>query len=799
MAASINNEQKKILSEINNFRNNPNLFLERKNMIKIPKYKEEYEKYISSLNKINKLKFDYKLCAITDDEINKFMEDENYENYQIGEELNIKFNSECDKINSALIALDDIDEIEELIPKVISLEAGEKGRNILTSSIYTHIGISYLLKDDVKYILLFFSKKNEDKIIEEKEEFKLNEEENKILEQINKFRIKPIYYLDCKDKVKKRFQNEYETYLKTLKNKPKFSPDKKLCDIAQKEIKKFYEDTHYEPYQINEELEFELNKNYNKNYSALIALNIINDYENIIPQIISKVNKYYQIGREILTKNEYTNIGIALIKKEDNISILLVFKKEIQIIEEQKLSNEQKKILSEINNFRNNPNLFLERKNMIKFPKYKEEYEKYISSLNKINELKIDYKLCAITDDEINKFMEDENYENYQIGEELNIKLISKYDKINSALIALDDIDEIEELIPKIISLEAGEKGRNILTSSIYTHIGISYLLKDDIKYILLFFSKENVLKSQNEESNKIKVKDKAIMSGEEIQIETPKGKNELNIFKDNNNDSEINTILVKKKRPVSIDQSNKPKLQSISNISNEETNYQLNKNQYFCFTSFYKNSLPLSKIEIKSNTNNNIEFYYKNSNYEKYEIYYLNIICEYKTIKLFFNFYDYYYVSKPIELKCNLIGYIDLFDNLSKKNVSLKFFNDYDLLSHYNNLLNLYKADKSLMNPLIMCLRFENVKINQLLKILKLFSDNHCFPLFLKYLKIDIINFEREELYFDLSNYSIFQKLYNVISIYDIENDTKSKCSYALLDLYGIFIITILKKNSLN
>ena len=145
-------------------------------------------------------------------------------------------------------------------------------------------------------------------------------------------------------------------------------------------------------------------------------------------------------GRKILTNKEYTHIGFF--KSEENSIIFIFAKKETNIktnedskqeikdnkdseqtkgIEETKekdskgetefeLNEEEKIIIKQINDFRENPKSFIDKKGNIKAKKKKTEYETFIKSLEKMNELKLDKELFDIAKQEVKLLINDEEY-----------------------------------------------------------------------------------------------------------------------------------------------------------------------------------------------------------------------------------------------------------------------------------------------------------------------------------------------------------------------------------------------------
>ena len=126
------------------------------------------------------------------------------------------------------------------------------------------------------------------------------------------------------------------------------------------------------------------------------------------------------------------------------------------------LSKEEIPIYEQIKEFRENPKKFLDKK-FSKIKKTKRIWKFY--SLEKLPELTPDKELCDIAKEELKKFLENDNYNKYQIGEDFKSKLNDKFSQNDVGLIALEDIDNFEQLIPKIIinDEDSEKKGRNIL------------------------------------------------------------------------------------------------------------------------------------------------------------------------------------------------------------------------------------------------------------------------------------------------------------------------------------------------
>ena len=81
------------------------------------------------------------------------------------------------------------------------------------------------------------------------------------------------------------------------------------------------------------------------------------------------------------------------------------------------MDESHQKLLEMINTFRTNPQSFIEYKKSLK-KKNHPEYEEFLNSLEPKNELQPDEELTNIAKEEVKKFSENSEYNNYQIGEE---------------------------------------------------------------------------------------------------------------------------------------------------------------------------------------------------------------------------------------------------------------------------------------------------------------------------------------------------------------------------------------------
>ena len=182
----------------------------------------------------------------------------------------------------------------------------------------------------------------------------------------------------------------------------------------------------------------------------------------------------------------------------------------------------EQKIFSQINKFRNDPSTFMEKSSKIR-QKYLNDYKNFLNSLEKRESLELDNELMNIAKEESKKFFEDSEYNKYQIGEEFHLKLSENFSQKDSALIAIDNLDDIEDIIPKIIVNDSDKekKGRKILANSDYTHIGIGYYIfeenekAEEISYVLIFSKFNKIENIMQENSDYLLSKEENVLNGD--------------------------------------------------------------------------------------------------------------------------------------------------------------------------------------------------------------------------------------------------------------------------------------------
>ena len=238
-----------------------------------------------------------------------------------------------------------------------------------------------------------------------------------IMKQINQFRKDPKSYSDklrCVKDIKKI--KDYKEFINTLKEIPQLIPDKELFQLAKEELEKFSSVSDYNYYQIGQEFQNEFSQDFDKEKVSLIALESLDDIEDIIQRIIINDLDEEKKGRKIITNGEYTHIGFC--KSEDNSIIIIFAKKEVaknkikdelimnqqkndeikgNIIEKEKsiiLTEEENKIMNQIKEFRESPKSFIDKKELIKSGKriednLRSERNNFINILNITNQIEL--------------------------------------------------------------------------------------------------------------------------------------------------------------------------------------------------------------------------------------------------------------------------------------------------------------------------------------------------------------------------------------------------------------------------
>lgn len=133
------------------------------------------------------------------------------------------------------------------------------------------------------------------------------------------------------------FLLEIEAFLKTITSIPKMQPvvmNKTLCDIAVSEVKKYAKnESTYNPYRIGKELEDIIPNEYMTQLPALIADNGADEADTIVPKILLNRLDTGKKGRKIICTQEYTQVGLARTRHEDENYYVIIFAKAMPKVE----------------------------------------------------------------------------------------------------------------------------------------------------------------------------------------------------------------------------------------------------------------------------------------------------------------------------------------------------------------------------------------------------------------------------------------------------------------------------------
>ena len=468
------------------------------------------------------------------------------------------------------------------------------------------------------------------------------------------------------------------------------------------------------------------------------------------------------------------------------------------------------------------------------------------------------------------------------------------------ALIAITEIENIDDLIPTIIINDADvdKEGRKALINKEYTHIGLSHLEVDEEIFIILILSRPksdeekkeehsengavlnttnenneiiqndiNKKENQNKKNNIIENKDNNEIEEQPTEIEEQKDdlkNNNNNIDMTNNNKHDTNPHTepenqnpeenLEKKNPESNaekqkskgtksndkginkknneikDKNNKQKkpdkvtdpltlnkktsntMKEVMETKNAKKNITTdNMNKIYFFTTV--SSYNLKKYEVKlylspgDKEYHNFEYQQSEVGYGygstslKYLLFYFKVTLPKKSsfyinINYILNRKNYCYYSRIIESKNNseLLGNIQLYSSITNNLAYQLGMTNENFLAQCKNILTFYKADMKILNPYLDNYKpsnSNNMNVNDILIILKLFFENNSVPLFLKDLYLNKIFFPYS-LSFELKseNSEMFTKLNSIIINAEIKgdknNEIKRNLQNNLLSIYG-------------
>ena len=101
--------------------------------------------------------------------------------------------------------------------------------------------------------------------------------------------------------------------------------------------------------------------------------------------------------------------------------------------------------------------------------------------------------LCDIAASEVKKYAKnEETYNAYRVGKELEGIIPEEYMSQNPALIADNGADEPDTIVPKLLlnRLDEKKKGRKIVCNNEYTQFGVARIRHDDENYYIIIFAK---------------------------------------------------------------------------------------------------------------------------------------------------------------------------------------------------------------------------------------------------------------------------------------------------------------------
>ena len=105
----------------------------------------------------------------------------------------------------------------------------------------------------------------------------------------------------------------------------------------------------------------------------------------------------------------------------------------------------------------------------------------------------INKTLCDVAASEVKKYAKnEETYNAYRVGKELEGIIPEEYMSQNPALIADNGADEPDTIVPKLLlnRLDEKKKGRKIVCNNEYTQFGVARIRHDDENYYIIIFAK---------------------------------------------------------------------------------------------------------------------------------------------------------------------------------------------------------------------------------------------------------------------------------------------------------------------
>ena len=183
----------------------------------------------------------------------------------------------------------------------------------------------------------------------------------------------------------------------------------------------------------------------------------------------------------------------------------------------------EKDILNNVNTFRRNPQGIKHQIEVLHrgISRFKandpflleiEDFLKTLSNIPKMQPVVINKTLCDVAASEVKKYAKNEEaYNPYRIGKELEGIVPENFMSQNPALIADNGADEADTIVPKILlnRLDTDKKGRKIVCTPDYTQFGVARIRHDDENYYIIVFAK-GVPKVEGEVTLSVSQKDYA-------------------------------------------------------------------------------------------------------------------------------------------------------------------------------------------------------------------------------------------------------------------------------------------------
>ena len=164
-----------------------------------------------------------------------------------------------------------------------------------------------------------------------------------------------------------------------------------------------------------------------------------------------------------------------------------------------------KEILSTINKFRKDPSTIKKQCESIRkaiskenssdpFLKEIDRFIKDLDDLSQMNVLSLNSQLCSVAEKELDKYINDENYEAYRTEKEMEGVVSEEWLEQNPGLVADDGAEKPEEVCPKLLlnKSDKNKVGRKLLTDSNYSQIGIAHQFVEDTNVYLVILANKD-------------------------------------------------------------------------------------------------------------------------------------------------------------------------------------------------------------------------------------------------------------------------------------------------------------------